>query len=126
MALVVMSSKVVKAMAKLQSRSAISLSPQVGLLNWSTVHHYWGRVVLIGDGEQLLVPGLLLMACPSWRLLRISWKTVPEQAVSCTDEKGEFFPGLVAAAAATHVSRLRPAWAGAEKQWWHHAYISRL
>ena len=50
MALVVMSSKVVKAMAKLQSWSAISLSPQVGLLNWSGVHHYLGRVVLVGDG----------------------------------------------------------------------------
>ena len=40
MALVVMSSKVVKVMAKLKSLvSNRSLSPQVGLPTWSAVHH---------------------------------------------------------------------------------------
>jgi len=37
--LVVLSSKVVKAMAKLQSLISKLFSPQVGLLNWSAVHH---------------------------------------------------------------------------------------
>ena len=64
------------------------LIPQVSLPRWSAVHHYWeGRVVLDGEGEQLLVPGVLLMAGPSWSLGWDQLKPVPEQAESCTDEK---------------------------------------
>ena len=105
MLLVVLSSKVVKAMAKLQSL--------VSKLFLSTSRSPYleccpplGRVVLGGVGEQLLVPGLLLMAGPSWRHLGISLKPVPEQAVSYTDEKGESFQEL-GAAAATQVSRAK-------------------
>ena len=44
-------------------------------------------MVLDGEGEQLLVPGVLLMAGPSWSLGWDQLKPVPEQAESCTDEK---------------------------------------
>ena len=91
-----------------------ALSPQVGLLIWSAVDHWWkGRVVLGVVVEQLHVPALLLMAGPSWRFHGISLKPVPEQAASPIDEKGESFPELLA-------------WAWAEKQWWNHSLISPL
>ena len=72
MVLVVLSSKVMKAMAKLQSLvSHLSLST-----SWSPQLECCpplGRVVLGGVEEQLLVPGLLLMASSSWGLLGIRW-----------------------------------------------------
>ena len=82
-------------------------TPQVGL--WECYPPLLlGRVVLGGDREQLLLPGLLVKAGSSWRLHWDQLKTVPEQAESCTAEKGESFPEHSAAAAATHVSRAQP------------------
>ena len=72
MLLVVLSSKVVKAMAKLQclvSKPFPSTSRSLFLECCPPL----GKVVLGGVGELLLVPGLLLMASSSWGLHGISW-----------------------------------------------------
>ena len=72
MVLVVLSSKVVKAMAKLQSLVS-NLSLSTSRSPYLECCPPLCRVVLGGVGELLLVPGLLLMASSSWGLHGTSW-----------------------------------------------------
>ena len=67
MLVVVLSSKVVKAMAKLHPLSALFFFPQVGLLNWSAVHHYWkAGWYLVGIESSFLFLVCCSWSVPSW------------------------------------------------------------